>query len=47
MFDNIFQIINDVIFSLFKFLSFKPKQLLNNDVESCFNPKDDTTTYTE
>lgn len=47
MFDNIFQIINDFIFSLFNFFSFRQKQLLNNDVESCCSPNDDTTTYTE
>jgi hypothetical protein len=47
MFDNIFQIVNDLIFSLFKFLTFKPKSILNNDVESCFSTTDDTTTYTE
>jgi hypothetical protein len=47
MLDNIFQHINNIIFALFNFFSFRQKPLLNNDIERCFSPNDDTTTYTE
>jgi len=47
MLDNILQNINNFIFSLLEFLSFRQKPLLNNDIEGCCSPNDDTTTYTE
>lgn len=47
MLNNILQNINNLIFTLLDFLSFRKPPLLNNDIENCFQINDDTTTYTE
>lgn len=47
MLNNLLQNINNLIFTLLDFLSFRKPPLLNNDIENCFQANDDTTTYTE